>query len=213
MWCNTSIIIGSTSQYRRLQRAVPTLRTHRVAFSSTPTVARRAHPKLHMSRVRVHDAHLHALEYLVKSGGNCAFIFEDDVVPSNWTTHEALRQLMAHLPLNWSYLNMGRCFSRCADEECFAPGLVRHDRSLCRHAYAVRGHTARDLLQHTRLLVRPGDITWRTLLTRRWSDTTFSTTEPWYRQDRATYKSRNGRRDDMRRCEAASPAPAWEASC
>lgn len=204
MWCNTSIVIGSEAQFARLESFLPTSNNRNIAFSTNPTRANRTTLSLRYSRVLVHDVHLRALDDLIRSGQDCAFIFEDDVVPAPRTTHDRLRDLMSRLPPNWSYLNLGRCFALCAREQCFAPGIVRHDRSMCRHAYAIRSEAARSLLEHTRSLSKPGDITWSHFLGKHRDDTTFSTAARWYEQDRTSYKSRNGRRDNLRVCEGRS---------
>jgi len=209
VWCSDSLIIGSARQYERVRHLAPTPHTHRINFSLIPRFATYANnSKLPLSRVRVHDAHLHALEHLIRSGSTCAFVFEDDVVMASNTTHTDLHRLMTQLPADWSYVNMGRCYAKCAEEECFAPGLLRRDKSLCRHAYAISTDTARDLLQYTRSLFYPGDITWSRFLATNRPNTTFSTTTSWYTQDRAAYTSRNGRRDPLNTCERASRAPS-----
>ena len=202
MWCNVSIVIGSDAQFARIESFLPTSRNRNIPFSTSPTRASRRTLRLRYSRVLVQDAHIRALEELIRSGEDCAFVFEDDVVPAPTPGH--LQDLMGRLPRNWSYFNLGRCFASCAQEECFASGIVRHDRGLCRHAYAIRSDAARSLFEHTRSLSKPGDITWSQFLGAHYRDTTFSTVARWYEQDRASYKSRNGRRDGMRLCKRGS---------
>lgn len=201
MLCNVSIIIGSSEQFMRVKSFMFTMYTWNVGFSSKPYLATRVNPKLHNSRVQVHDAHLRALEQLINSNEKCAFIFEDDVVPAYNKTLNKLHELLGRLPSNWNYLNMGRCYSLCSNQECVVTGLVRNDRSLCRHAYAVHRTTAYELLRHTKRLKTPGDIEWSYFLNRHYRNTTFSSSTRWYNQDRKTFKSRNGRNDSLDTCE------------
>lgn len=205
MSCGLSIVIGSDIHFSRIQHFMFTPSLWKIEVSTRPKLASRTTPKLRYSRVLVHDAHLRALDYLVETDKECAFIFEDDVIPSPFASFRKLQNLMSRLPPDWSYVNFGRCFSLCANEECYTDGLVRYDRSLCRHAYAVRIETARSLLQNTRSLSKAGDITWRDFLGKHHGNTTFSTVLRWYDQDRMNYKSRNGRRDNLRECEPFSP--------
>ena len=95
MWCNTSIVIGSEAQFARVESFLPTSNNRNIAFSTNPTRANRTTLSLRYSRVLVHDVHLRALEDLIRSGQDCAFIFEDDVVPAPRTTHDRLRDLMS----------------------------------------------------------------------------------------------------------------------
>lgn len=204
MLCNVSIIIGSSEQFMRVKSFMFTTYTWNVGFSSKPSLAIRVNPKLHYSRVKVHDAHLRALQRLINSNEKCAFIFEDDVVPAYNKTLEELHSLMTRLPSNWNYLNMGRCYSLCSNQECVAPGLVRNDRSLCRHAYAIHRKTAYELLKNTKRLKKAGDIMWGHFLNRHYRNTTFSSSTRWYIQDRRMFKSRNGRKDALNSCESFS---------
>lgn len=188
-------MIGSKGHMQRISRFAPSQIVLRTAPVLRATFVRNL-TAMPPSRLGVHEAHLRALQLLLRLNMTCAYIFEQDVVPRR--PPEWVRAAMTRLPPKWKYLNMGSCYASCHTAICVGTDFVRNDRSWCRHAYAITRGAAQRVILATRMLRQPGDMTVSSVM----QDDALSTIDRWYLQDREffRYKSRNGRNDMAHEC-------------
>lgn len=182
--CELSIIIGTKAQFHRVSSLTPTSQNINVPRVNYDIIEGKA--RIH--RKQVHAAHIKALQTLLSTDSQCAFIFEEDVVLSPNNLNQ-LPSIMRGLPSSWQYLNLGRCWSRCDRQIVLNSFIYQNDESVCRHAYAVTRSGANIIINQSLPLNLPGDITICRMISQ--GILKGFSSIPLYTQDRFRFKSLN----------------------
>jgi len=129
---------------------------------------------LNDGRIACHISHTKVLRNFIERIQNkdipedsTVLIFEDDLA-SEFTRPELenkIKQVLLELPLNWEYVNFGRCWAYCKYDQKYGDIIYKTKRPLCRHAYMLTRSGANKVTQHTLPMTdNPGDHMLATIL-------------------------------------------------
>lgn len=102
-------------------------------------------------------SHLQVLqEFADRPQDETVFVFEDDVVPSDYQAKVA--RVMATVPDDWELINFGRCWDACEEGTVINESIRVSKSSLCAHSYAVSKAGARKILRHAFPMQKAVDV-------------------------------------------------------
>ena len=116
--------------------------------------------KYNINKIACHLSHMKTLEKFLDSKNNICLILEDDIkMKDKENTLQHLKNILKHLPKDWEYINLGRCWDYCDQDEKINEYIIKSKRALCRHAYIVNKKGAKKILDYCLPMKNyPGDV-------------------------------------------------------
>jgi hypothetical protein len=161
---------------------------------------------LNKARVACHLSHLAAVKLFLDTAHEKCLILEDDIWPE-FTLEKlklAFAHLREHLPHDWNFVNLGRCWADCASQIHISRILVRSDRMFCRHAYMLNRSGAEVMSRHLMPMKKAGGDVIVLDLIRAGLLTGLAVTPRFFGQNRSRLGSLLGNDGDLRECADGS---------
>jgi GR25 family glycosyltransferase involved in LPS biosynthesis len=115
--------------------------------------------KLTSGKIACHLSHLKTLNTFAQSIHKTCLIFEDDIKIDSTDEYviKELDNIMMNIPDNYNLVNLGRCWDWCSIEKKVNDIFVISKKPLCRHAYIVNQEGAKQILDLSLPMDKPGD--------------------------------------------------------
>lgn len=162
-------------------------------------------PYLNLGRICCHISALTVYNNFLHSNAKNILIFEDDLYKDEYKNksefNNKIQPYLENIPMNWDYLNLGKCFDYCNLSGEVNDYWSVPVRPLCRTAIALNKYAAKSILENTSFMKEmPGDVMISELIKKK-KFKAYSSNTQLFKQDRPNFGSHSQNDNKLRMCK------------